>query len=102
MADATTKPTESIAAKLHSSDPILTKRTDLYGEINVYPPNAPADQWPLLSFLLKSEHGIDNHPKGLRLYVKAKYLTRAYERPHFIQDYMLYGHPEPEHENLFD
>lgn len=92
MARATEKPKESIAAKLHSSDPILTKRTDLYGLVEVFPPNAPTEQWPLLSFYLKSEHGIDNHPKGLSLYVKAKYVGQAFERPHFIQDHMLFGH----------
>jgi hypothetical protein len=93
MAAATNKPKESIAAKLHSSDPILTKQTDLFGEIKVYPPNAPVDQWPLLSFHFKSEHGIDT-PKGLNLYIKAKYVSTAFERPHFIADHMLFGHPD--------
>lgn len=94
MANATSKPVESIRAELHAADPILSKRTDLYGRVDVYPPNAPTSQWSILSFLITSEHGLDNHPKGLHEYIKAKYIYEAFERPHFINDYMKFGHQD--------
>lgn len=92
MADATKKLTESIGADLHAADPIMSKRTDLFGQLDVFPPNADPKQWPLLSFLFVSEKSDGLNPKGIKLYVKAKYVSQAFERPHFIQDYMLFGH----------
>lgn len=94
MSDATTKTQETIAAALHDIEPIMSKRTDLYGRVDVFAPNADPRQWPLLSFLLVSEHGIDGNPKGLYEYIKAKYVHAVFERPHFINDYMRFGHPD--------
>ena len=93
MSDATLT-TDTIKA-LHSGDPILSKDTHIYGRVDIFPPNADPTQWPLLSFLVVSEHGKDGEDsKGLHVYIKAKYVHAVYERPHFINDYMKFGHED--------
>jgi hypothetical protein len=96
------EPTKS----LHSIDPIMSKKTDLFGRVDVFPPSDDPAQWGILSFLVISEHGVDGEDsRGLKEYIKAKYIHQVFERPHFINDYMRFGHedrkeyePEPEKE----
>jgi hypothetical protein len=91
MSDATLRTLDASIEALHSDDPIMSKKTDLFGEVLVYPPAADPKQWPLLSFLFVFTHGIEQGPAE-RHYIKAKYVHRAFERPHFINDYMRFGH----------
>ena len=94
MSDATLKAKE-IKKALHSDDPILSKETHIYGLVEIFPPNAGIEQWPILSFLVKSEHGDDGEEsRGLNTHIKAKYVHSVFERPHFINDYMKFGFPD--------
>lgn len=91
MPDATKKAKEVTA--LHAIEPILSKKTDLFGKVDVFPPNAEPSQWSILSFLLVSDHSPDDGP-GLKLHIKAKYIWECFERPHFIADHHKFGHAD--------
>jgi len=95
MADATKTPETKVV--LHSEDPILSRSTHIFGQVEVFPPNADPKEWPNLSFLFMSKHGREGADSmGLCEYIKAKYVHKVYERPHFINNYMRFGEPDIE------
>lgn len=95
MSDATK--TQETMVVLHSDDAILSRTTHIFGEVEVFPPNADPIEWPNLSFLLMSKHGNEGADSmGLCEYIKAKYIHRAFERPHFISSHMRFGEPDIE------
>ena len=55
MADATKTPETTKA--LHSEDPILSKKSHVFGMVEIFPPNADPEKWPNRSFLVMSKHG---------------------------------------------
>ena len=93
MADATKTPETTKA--LHSEDPILSKKSHVFGMVEIFPPNADPEKWPNRSFLVMSKHGNTGAGSmGLCEYIKAKYVHEVFERPYFISEYMKYGTPD--------
>lgn len=73
----------------HSDDPILERKSDLYGEVKVFPPNVPSSEWPTESFLLTTTKNCDNHA-GLYVVLQAAHVWEAYQRPYLIRDEWLF------------
>ena len=93
MADATKTPETTKA--LHSEDPILSKKSHIFGMVEIFPPNADPSKWSERSFLVMSKHGNEGAGSmGLCEYIKAKYVHQVYERPYFISNYMKFGYPD--------
>jgi len=91
MSDATKMTEETTLEALHSKDPILSKRSDLYGMVEIFPPNAPTDEWSNLSFLVITAKGTKNRPEAIRATIKAKYVSEVFARPYFLSTYHLFG-----------
>ena len=105
MSDATKMTEETVTEVLHSEDAILSKKSDLYGMVEIFPPNAPTEEWPELSFLLLTEKGPKDRPAPVRATIKAKYISEVFARPHFLSPHHMFGTddkaeyiPEPEKE----
>jgi len=71
---------------IHASEPILTQKSHIYGEVKVYPPNAAPSEWGGLSWLLTTEHDSEKNRPGLREILRADMVWAAFERPHFIDN----------------
>lgn len=91
-------------------EPIATRTSHIFGEINLYAPDAPAAEWGALPFMVTTEHGEwrvkrskverinpdtmvmeevevstgtaveDKHGKGIKLLVKSGKAHDAFER----------------------
>jgi len=84
MPEATLSDMEAGIRELHTNDPILTKKSHIYGEVKVYPPNADPSEWAMMSWLLTTEHDEHKEQPGLRKFLRADAVSRCFDRPHFI------------------
>ena len=80
--------------RLHAADPILEKKSDLFGWVKIYPPVAPSSEWKDHSWLLTTEYDTTKNPPGLSVRIKAKYVGEVFERPHFIYVHHKFGEPD--------
>lgn len=66
------------------SEPILERWTPHWGYVRLYAPDAPADRWATLPWLVETEKGgLDDKP--VRDKVKAPYAHRVYGSPVLLE-----------------
>lgn len=81
--------------RVHASDPILERRSDMHGWIRVYPPAAEPSEWGNFSWLITTEKDKqDGTLRGLSERIKYKYVRVCFDRPHFIRDCHKWGNPD--------
>lgn len=80
-------------ARRHASEPILERKSDLFGYIRVYPPATEPTTWASHSWLLTTEFDGTKNPPGMSVKLKAECVMECYERPHFVFDYHKFVEP---------
>lgn len=74
---------------LFDREPIMSRFSDVFGLIEMYPPRGEASNWASLPWVIRTEKGgPDGH--GIKLRVKAEYVMQAYNRPSFVTKEMQY------------
>ena len=71
-------------------DPILSRKAYKYGIINVYAPDAPAEEWPDRAWLLTSEYDGAGEMPGMRVEIKASVVSECLQRPYCINQQHLF------------
>jgi hypothetical protein len=80
-----TKPIDPSTIKVdHSLDPILERKTDMYGSIRVYPPSGDPTGWADKSWKLMTDKTQDG--RGLEVELRASSVYECFLRPHFIRE----------------
>jgi hypothetical protein len=92
MPEANISDVGSSVQSLHALEPIMERKTHIFGWVKVYPPNADPSEWSSLSWKLTTEHGSDKTTSGLCEILRADTIFRAWDRPHFITDFMRFGY----------
>lgn len=68
----------------HAADPIMERKTDMYGLVKVYPPAGDPSTWSEKSWKLVTEKAPDGKP--LKEQLKASSVFDCFHRPYFIED----------------
>jgi len=88
--------------QLHDAEPIMERKSDLFGMVRVYPPSADPKEWADHSWLLTTEHDEEKNPPGLSVRLKAKYVKECFERPYFINDFHRFGTDDHEQVKIME
>lgn len=80
-------------ARRHASEPILERKSDIFGYIRVYPPATEPSTWGTQSWLLTTEYDEGKNPPGMAVKLKAEAVMECYERPHFVFDHHKFVEP---------
>lgn len=87
-----TMPTDSLQdlgenIRVHASDPILERKSDMHGWIRIYPPSSDPAEWASHSWLLTTERDAnDRSLNGVSERIKAEAVLTCFARPHFINE----------------
>lgn len=84
MPESTLQGTDSDRDRLHASEPIMSRRSDVHGEIKVFPPSADPSEWPDRSWLITTSR------TDIMVPIKSSAVTECFERPHFIGEQHLF------------
>lgn len=89
--------------RIHATDAILERKSDLFGMVKIYPPVADPKEWAEHSWLLTTDTDAEGNKPGLNVRIKAKYVSEVLERPHFLNTWHKFGEadrePEPTKEH---
>lgn len=94
MPEANISDVDSTVQSLHAKEPIMERKTHIFGMVKVYPPNADPSEWADHSWKLTTTNGLDKNTSGLCEYLRASKVWAGFERPHFITDSMRFGYVE--------
>jgi hypothetical protein len=76
-------------AGLSRQEPILTKKTELFGKVDLYTPDAMPSEWSSGCWYLVTEKSPEDQTPMVWA-LKSDHAYEAYERPHFISDHQLF------------
>jgi hypothetical protein len=84
-------------ALVQHEEPFHSRRTDLFGQVDLHAPKASPQFWDILPWELRTELDGTGNPPGLRFLIKPESVMEAFRRPHLITKEMqhLQGIPTP-------
>jgi hypothetical protein len=71
--------------RLHASEAIMERRTNMHGSIRVYPPAVDPSEWGEHGWLLTTE-GTSSCP-AISARIKAEAVAFCYDRPHLLENH---------------
>jgi hypothetical protein len=83
-----TKLPSALVSQLTEREPILSKKSDIFGKVDLYEPDTPPDMWGSEPWYLLTETSDDGNPLQYKL--KPDFAFSAYDRPYFITDAYLF------------